>query len=223
MKKIILSLFFAGAICSNGFAVNVWDVNILNTTDGTTAIGGFLFDSNGTTKLTAGTGSDGDGAILQLGYYTSATTVNNFGTAGGTDWIALTGSGGVNSAYSNLSIGDTGGAAAGLFNVQPQFTQGSGTTGVSLPSVGQILTVRFYNTTTITGSSKYNAVSNDSWAWIAGGDPTPSLLTLSLGAANLVWLDSGNAFKTTLSAVPEPATCSLLGLGVLGMMFRRRK
>jgi len=67
--------------------------------------GSFLvLNLGGVTPLTAGNlSANGDGAVLQLGYYSSATVSNNFlGT-----WIPLTGEGSLNTGGSTDSSGGT--------------------------------------------------------------------------------------------------------------------
>lgn len=58
-----------------------------------------LKNLNGT-SLTAGTPSNGDGAILQLGYYTASTTSDPFSG----DWVPMTGPG----TPFPTTIGDSG-------------------------------------------------------------------------------------------------------------------
>ena len=59
-------------------------------------------DSNGSTVLTGGTAAEGDGAVVQLGYFNAATGALPFNG----NWVPLTGQGGANSAFSTTSIGD---------------------------------------------------------------------------------------------------------------------
>ena len=60
-----------------------------------------LFNSNHSSLLTGGSPTlDGDGAVLQLGYFSGATGLQPFGAAGNGTWIALTGEGGANSKFS---------------------------------------------------------------------------------------------------------------------------
>lgn len=98
-----------------------------------------------TIPLSAGSANTNhDGAILQLGYYTAATSTNPFS---GT-FIALTGPTSLNTAFSganNTTIGDDSaqGAGNGNFAITLIFTAGSTASGISLPAAGQILAMQF--------------------------------------------------------------------------------
>jgi hypothetical protein len=184
-----------------------------------------VFDQNNVT-LTAGTSADGDGAVLQLGYYSGASTGNNFA---GT-WIALSGEGSLNTAtvtgsspaigYNETSIGDitAEGAGPGQFALTLDFVSGSATSGNSLPSSTTIpLSVRFYNGTTIANSTHYNVVSNDLWLWENPTTP-PNVINISLGDLGLEWESivvygqaANSEFHTTIP-VPEPSTIFIAAL-----------
>src|SRR5260370_35596680 len=114
------------------------------------------------------------------------------------------------------------------------FILGSGTSDNSLPAANTQLALRFYNGTTIAGSTFYNTVTDSLWKWGALATP-PSTVTMSLNDPGLLWesivLDgqpANTAFHTTISVtpVPEPPTWSLLalaGLGSLAMTMTRWK
>lgn len=170
-----------------------------------------LKDINGT-LLTAGTASAGDGAVLQLGYYSAATTVNPFA---GT-WMAITGPG---TPYRS-TVGDSSGFSAGRFSLSYQFKDGSS----FLPAAGTPLAIRFYDSTSLATANYFNCVSNTdgNWNW-AGGLPEPALnLTFSLTSPTQVWQGgAASAFRTTI-AVPEPSVALLVASGAL-LAFRRRR
>jgi hypothetical protein len=190
--------------------------------------------------LTGGTTNDGDGAVLQLGYFTGATAANNFA---GT-WVALSGEGSLNTAivpgsvppegYNKTSIGDRNAffAGDGTFALSLTFTAGDAASGNSLPPAGTILSIRFYNATTIASSSFYNIVSNDTWVWQA---PVPQgvNIPISLNDPGLEWLSiaqggaANTAFHTTIpTAIPEPSTLACLlfgGAGTLALGKIRRR
>lgn len=161
--------------------------------------------------LTSGSNDADDGAILQLGYYTMATTLNPFAGS----WVPITGEGSGNSFYS--TVGDKG-MQDGLFGIGLGFF----TPNANFPSAGTPLTIRFYDSTSIATSTYFNAVSNTTgtWNWITPVDPRPTI-TISLSDPGTVLQDASSAYRTTI-AVPEPSCLlfSVLGLGALAI--RRR-
>ena len=201
-----------------------------------------LMNHDDVTPLSGGVGTVvGDGDVVQFGYYTDATSSNLFA---GT-WVPLTGNGGANSAFNTTSIGDNpDGLGAGNTDGQfaftatgsipgdtyINFTLGSATSGVSLPSSGQIMALRFYNGTSVANSTYYGAASDASWDWIAPAYPPPLPMEFTMGDP-VSWLDNDVGFTgTSLSpdlVVPEPSEMSLGGLGGLGVLafayWRRRR
>jgi PEP-CTERM motif len=208
-----------------------------------------LFRDSSGNPLSQGTGNvNTDGSLVQLGYYDAGTVANPF--AG--NWIPLTGFG----PTLHTSVGDSGsnptsgGSGAGIIDFVTVFNLGtssavvypgdSGTyatqSSISITSTtppnGQILSIRFYNTTN--GTGLYNAVSASDWQWqtptTTGGGAIVNLLIADAFAdgaggslADLIWQAGGsNAFKTVIP-VPEPSTFVLLGLGAIGMMGLRRR
>lgn len=177
-----------------------------------------------TTPLTAGNANTNhDGAILQLGYYTAATSTNPFS---GT-FIALTGPTSLNTAFSginNTTIGDdyTQGAGDGNFAITLIFTAGSAASGNSLPAAGQILAMQFYNNTTIPTSTAYNVASNSAWTWATpqDGAAAPSLI-YSFGNANTVWL--GGASTAYYTSIPEPSSLVFGAIGLAGLVWMVRR
>ncbi len=196
----------------------------------------FNQDTSDTTLLTGGTTADGDGAVIQLGYFSGATADNWFtGT-----WTPIAGQGSANTetvsgsfptiTYQQISIGDlnANGAGDGTFALSLTFTAGSMTSGNNLPGSTSIpLAIRFYNGTSIATSTHYNTVSSNGWLWKTP-DVVPATVTMSLDDS-LAWesIESfaqpfNTAFNTTI-LIPEPSTYALVGLGLAGMAFLRRR
>ncbi len=169
-----------------------------------------------TSLLTAGTLSvTGDGAVLQLGYYSTASVANPFSGA----FIPLTGVTSANTAYNYTSVGDlnSNGAGAGQFALILSFVSGSTTSGNNLPAAGTPLAIRFYNNTTLTNSTAYNAVSDALWLWQTPASPGPTV-GISLDQLGLQWLGGAStAFYTSQAVVPEPSTM-LFSLGFVGLL-----
>lgn len=222
------------------FAASIQALTAQDTTrvifDSGPTSGAQIFDNNNVV-LTPGTNADGNGAVLQLGYYSGATTANNFAGS----WVALSGEGSLNTAivpgsspaigYNQTSIGDifANGPGAGQFAITLDFVLGSATSGNSLPSSTTIpLSIRFYSGTSIASSTHYNVVSNDAWLWEAPASPA-NVIPISLDDTGLEWESivlfaqgANSAFHTTIP-VPEPSSFMLLGAGALGLFIIRRR
>ena len=182
--------------------------------------GAFLLD-NLSNPLFAGGSGNGDGFAVELGYYDTASTSNNF--AG--NWVPMTGQNSLNTAFSTTSVGDGFGDPGELYATYI-FRSSLPNTYMSLPPNTTIpLSLRFYNAVLISNATLYNAVSNDLWLWKTPGEtsPIPPTIEMSLTQSNLEWAGGApSAFKTTL-AVPEPATAVLLAIGALGLIGRRHR
>ena len=203
------------------------DITTVNFDSGSKTV----FDQNtaASNALTGGTTADGNGTVLQLGYYSGASIANNFLE----NWIPLSGETSLNTAliagaspaetYNKTSIGDlnVNGAGNGTFGLSLDFIAGSGTSGNSLPSTGIPLSIRFYNSTTIASSTFFNVVSDDLWVWKTPTTP-PQVVNISLDNLGLEWQSiaqgqaANTAFHTTiaLAAIPEPSTLALVGLAL---------
>ena len=200
-----------------------------------------VYDLNGTTVLTGGSPTiDGDGAVLQLGYFSSATSSQPFS---GT-WIALTGEGGANSAFADTTVGNlfSQGAGHGTFAMTLTFDTAVAGKNASLPSANTPLGIRIYNNTSIATSTHYMTISSPltTWQWVPPNNPpnNPSVnLSLddpSLRLQNGTLVGAGvvgpNGFSTTLptglAPVPEPSTflfAALTGLATLLPRSRRAR
>lgn len=205
-KPIDMSVFSAVAVvCATGpaAATTVYLSNF-------NPIGAEFRDNNGT-LLTAGTPAPGDGAVLQLGYYSAATTLNPFA---GT-WMRITGPG---TGYWS-TIGDSR-VLDGTFSLTYHFKD----TYSFVPPAGTPLAIRFYDATSLSAASHFNCVSNTdgTWNW-AGGLPEPTInLTFSLTSTTQVWQGgAASAYRTTIP-IPEPSACLIVMIGTLALSRRRR-
>ena len=210
-------LFLAAAMQSSATLVTV-------NFDSGSSPGYTMTNFNGTTPLTGGTATDGNGAVLQLGYFSSGTSSTPFA---GT-WVALTGQGGANSAFSTTSIGDAtaNGAGTGTFAMSLSFNTAVANTTNSLPTAGTPLGFRIYNNTTIASSTFYETISSTltSWQWQTPADaPFQPILNLTLDdpLASLRRENGTGAgaaatatFNTNLSVTPVPEV-STFAFGVL--------
>lgn len=198
-----------------------------------------LYNLNGSTLLTGGSPSiDGDGAVLQLGYFSAATSSQPFNG----NWIALTGEGGANSAFANTTVGNSfeAGAGNGTFAMSLTFDTVIAGKNVSLPGANTPLGIRVYNNTSIATSTHYMTISSPlvTWQWVAPNTPpnNPSVnLSLddsSLRLQNGTFVGAGvvgpNGFSTTIPTgpppIPEPSTFIFGALAALtGLLPRNRR
>jgi PEP-CTERM motif len=206
MKTIHLVLILLSSLLTDFSLAATTNVGLLNS------VGSELLNIDGI-PLTAGIQNiDGDGTILQVGYYTMATSLNPF--LG--EWVAMTGPG---TPYVT-TVGD-GGRLAGRFKTISLLE--AGTFSFVEPAAGTPLTLRFYDSTTISSSTYFNAVSttSGSFNWVAPSTPQ-SGTGLALPAADAVWqAGAGSAFRTTIP-IPEPSSVAILVLGMGALAMRRR-
>lgn len=183
------------------------------TTQITLATNNVVFKNNGVVALSSGTTADGDGTILQLGYYTAATTADPF--AG--NWVPMTGPG----TSFQTTTGDSGNRANGGFKLSLLFTAGG--IGFTVPPDGTPLALRFYDSISIDTSTYFNAVSNPSgmFNWFTPTEPQ-SIASLTFLTPGFLWQDGAtSAYRTTI-AVPEPS-CLLLGVLSMGALAVRHR
>ncbi|MCF7730841.1 MAG: hypothetical protein K9N23_04100 [Akkermansiaceae bacterium] len=166
------------------------------------------------TPLTTGTENGGDGAVLQLGYYTSGSSANPFSG----DWVPLTGPG--SDPLLSTTIGDTIWDVPGKFNI----TTGFKSDYPNVPPSGTPLAIRFYDSTSLPTANYFNAVSNTdgTWDWTTTAPSATMTLAIRLSTATQVWQGGADsAFRTTIP-VPEPSTLWLLA-NPLWFVLRRRR
>jgi hypothetical protein len=232
LRLCSLAALFLAAVASGKAAL----VTVNFGTGGTYTI----TDFDGTTDLTGGNAvTNGDGAVLQLGYFSSGTSVTPFA---GT-WVALTGEGGANSAFSTTSIGDDFSliaplATPGRFEIGLGFDTTNAGTNNLLPTAGTPLAIRIYNSTTISGSTYYQTISSvdSNWQWqTPTAPPTNPVINISLDdTLSSLRRENGTAggaaasgtFNTNMpiTAVPEASTFAfgiLIALTAAGVRRRR--
>lgn len=186
-----------------------------------------ILANDGVTPLNgAGTNANGDGFVLQLGYYTGATSVNPFlGT-----WVPVFGPGTSNSLFSTASMGDNV-ATTGTndkFSFSGTITDSTPSTEIGIPAAGQIMTIRYYNAASLASSTFFGAVSDPAWVWESPSSPPPTqgMSFRFYNDSTAMYQGGATAPETNLSysAVPEPASVSILAGGLaLAAILRRRR
>ena len=178
--------------------------------------------------LTAGAlGVDGDGAVFQVGYYVGAAVNNNFGNG---EFIALTGPTSLFGVTTSIGDSFNNGAGNGEVFSLPLAIFSGGSNDSLLPSAGTPLSARFFNGTTIAQSSFFQAVSNNLWVWLTPAVvPNNPSIELNFESAGLIAKDGTNVatpgtnIRTSVAIVPEPATMSLMLVGLVSFASRRRR
>lgn len=243
MKHKLLTVICLALSVGSAFAQTT--VNWSNFSSTPATQDSILFrDFNGTALSQGVATANTDGFLVQLGYFSTATTAANFS---GT-WIPITGFG----AAVHTSIGDTfnlSGAGAGQIQFNTFFSAGTNSVEVydaiadpgfyvtqssvtitnNVPMNGQVLAIRFYDSASGT-TGRYNTVSADNWIWQSPNTPGGGIVSINLAsnftgsgsAPALEFQDANNAFRTAI-LIPEPSTYAFIGLGVLGLMVAHRR
>lgn len=182
-------------------------------------------------SLTNGTGLDGDGAIIQIGYFSAPAAGADPASYTALDWlsfIALTGDGSLNSGF-DTTMGDGGGGAIpdGFYTHTGITFDTTAHSGV--PLAAQRIGIRFYNGTSVATSTGYNTVSAADGGWVLAGaadlpgTPVSPWMDTSVGLGGLAALSwesgPGGAFTTI---IPEPSSMLLSLLGGIFLLRRRR-
>lgn len=178
--------------------------------------------------LSGGTlGVNGDGAVIQLGYFSSATAVSLFSG----NWVPLSGNGGFNSAFSTTSVGDgvnSGAPNRATFSLTFDVT--NSTKNQMLPPVaGTPLGIRIYDGLSVALSGFYETVVSPDWAFIPPAEPPLNgTVTINFSNANARLASNNTAPGATVqtatpTAAPEPASAALLMVGLVSLASRRRR
>lgn len=157
--------------------------------------------------LGAGTAAPGDGTLLELGYYSSASISNPFQGS----WTVL----------ATSTIGDDGMGVAGSFSTKSIL----GASSDPLLTTGTPLAVRFYDGTSVGGSTYFNTVSNTSGAWnyITPTSPSPVINIVIDKTNDVVFQDGGSGAFRTVLPIPEPSIVGLSLLGSFLVLVRRSR
>ena len=198
MKTLIISFF---CVLFSGDILNASTLVIWHNSSGTK-----LSDFNSVLLSDGPVGNDYDGDIIQLGYYSQATTTDPFAGL----WTTLQSS----------TIGDKGTVFLGPGRYDYLTVIASED---SLQLLGIPLSIRFFDDIAQENATYFNSVSDSSGGWnMIHSSDTRLNLTLSLDSSNLVWQGgSSSAFRTTIP-IPEPTGLSLAAGGVLFLMRKRR-
>jgi hypothetical protein len=158
-----------------------------------------LRDSSGVV-LSAGLVTDGDGVLLELGYFDAGTPASPFSGK----FVALTGGASADPSLRSTSVGDSGGGAAGTFSISTNFNAGAAVFQGAPPAAGTPLVIRFFNGNSVTASTHYNVVSGGSnWQWKTPAEAPGAFVILSLADAGLVWQGgAASSFKTSIQGPP---------------------
>lgn len=201
--KFILACFTAA------LSTTVYGATLVYVKSGT--LDGVTLQNQSSIPLSAGSTADGDGALLEFGFYSLASASDPFSGI----WNPLTGPNSVSLIIT--TIGDQA-HPDGRFGMSYYLDP----TSVGLLQDGTPLAIRFYNSTTRANSTFFNTVSNTagSWNW------NSSAFQINILIGNLpgtVWEGgTGSAFRTTI-AVPEPSALILVGCGATIWAGRRRR
>jgi len=168
------------------------------------------------------------GSIFQVGYFDGVDTAKDPATYTPADWSSFTAISGIDSLNPSklTSINDAGGVGTGTHDLSLNYDTAVDQTPAAYPVR---LGFRYFDSTTTTLLVNFNTVASSENTWKLldrSGDPKPPSPTPTIfgsGDAGLTWQDNTNPFKTTITAVPEPSSFALLGLGGMALLFRRRK
>ncbi len=205
--KIIIFILIAGFYAT---AASASGASLLHLKSGTLA--GFTLQNSSGIPLSAGTTLDGDGTLLEFGYYSGATSSTPFAGM----WIPL--SGPDSAAMIVTTIGDGLPPADGVFSVGLRLDNSL----LSFPDDGTPLSLRFYNGKTRFNSTAFNAVANSGGLW--NSDSSGMQINILIGdRPGTVWQGGpASAFRTTIP-IPESGAAALAATALAAALLVRRR
>lgn len=190
-----------------------------------------LQDINGVALSGGSPTITGDGVAVQIGYYQGATSGSIFfGNGDENTFISLIGTGSVLGL--GLTLGDTSanGAANGEIFADVDVTGAN----AAFPAAGVPLVMRFFSAATLSGSTRFEAISNLAWGWVNPVNlPSIARVDMNFDIPGMVAKSGANisAFGSPIRAsspnplaVPEPTSLMLVSIvGLLASARRNRK
>lgn len=157
--------------------------------------------------LSAGTPAAGDGTLLELGYYSMASTSNPFAGS----WTVLASS----------TMGDNGIEVAGRFSTSSIL----GDAAMPGLTTSTPLSIRYYDGVSIANSTYFNAVSNTSgsWNYVTPIDPSPTINLAIDKDVSIVFQGAGEGAFRTVIPIPEPSHMLLVMVSGFVALLRRRR
>jgi hypothetical protein len=187
-----------------------------------------IYSANGTTPLAGAAGSNGGtGFVLQLGYFSLASGTTASTLFQGT-WVPVFGPGTSNSLFSNAGMGEftNQSSTSGTddqFDFSGVVTSATASTEIGIPSAGQIMSIRYYNSNSLATATLWGTVSDASWLWITPNNPPPTGMSFSMLDPDTVYQGGVSQAETN---IPEPGTLTML-LGAMtaggALTLRRRR
>jgi uncharacterized repeat protein (TIGR02543 family) len=178
-----------------------------------------LKDVNGDTLSHGLADVNGDGAIVELGYFTQASPNNLFNG----QWVSLT---------HGTTIGDSPTLteiAAGTFQFSTLFEVGADTVRIfpdwpgefvavstttieqNSPVFGKLIAMRFFDTPTAIEGARYNTMGHPSWKWTNPGNPVPFpvIVEVDVDDSQLEFQDKNKPFLASIISNPEIENASI--------------
>lgn len=205
MKLVLISLVSLAFL--SGFVSGATFIYLKSAT-----LAGFALQDGAGKPLSAGFTENGDGTLLEFGYYSAASSADPFARI----WNPLTGP--ASESMIVTTIGDGLPPENGVFSIGLYLD----TALPGFPADGTPLALRFYNGKTRATSTSFNAVANPGDQWAANSVGTE--ITMLIGTEpGTVWQGgAASSFRTALP-IPECGPAVLLSAAIALLSFRRRR